>query len=125
MLPIILAIATSNHYCWMETPSGQTISLEHLCGAENEAADSSTARFESEVSDAIAVRGWDASEWDVVDLGQRYCELRGRGLSADEVASIQAQQIVSVYGGLDDEPLTVLSAVAASAPEYLCPQFGI
>lgn len=122
MLPLFLASTTL--FCYMETPSGQTINLEYLCRGESTPLDSASAQFETEVSSAIAARGWSADGWDVLDLGQRYCELRGSGLSADEVANIQARQIISIYGVLDDEPLTVLSSVAASAPKYLCPQFA-
>jgi hypothetical protein len=112
-------------YCYMETPTGQVVNLQHLCGATQDAIRvDARAQYESVVLSTIADQGWDGREWEVLALGDRYCDQRQAGLSPDEIAAAQADVLLDVRGYLDDEPVTVLAAVATYAPEYLCPEFN-
>jgi hypothetical protein len=45
-------------------------------------------------------------------------------MTRDEIAARQADITIENYGYLDDEPVTVLAAVATYAPQHLCPEFN-
>jgi hypothetical protein len=45
-------------------------------------------------------------------------------MTRDEITAEQVDITIGNYGALDDEPVTVMAAVATYAPEYLCPEFN-
>jgi hypothetical protein len=125
-LLLIAQIATGDHYCFMETPTGAVVSLAELCGVgqRQTTAGMATSQYEQRTLAAIEAQGWDGSTWQVVDLGEIYCEQLKLGLTRDEIAARQVDITIENYGYLDDEPVTVMAAVATYAPEYLCPEFN-
>jgi hypothetical protein len=125
-LLLIAQIATGDHYCFMETPTGTVVNLNAMCGVGRRpaAVAASASQYERQTLRAIAAQGWDGSTWEVVALGERYCEQLQAGMTRDEIAAWQAGVTIRNYGYLDDEPVTVLAAVATYAPQYLCPEFN-
>lgn len=125
-LLLIAQIATGDYYCFMETPSGDVINLSSMCGVgrRQSPAATATAQYERRTLAAIEAQGWDGSTWQVVALGERYCEQLRQGMTRDEIAAEQVRITINNYGALDDEPVTVLAAVATYAPVYLCPKFN-
>jgi len=123
-LLLIAQIATDNHYCYMETAQGQTVNLNALCGvARQQDAETARAQYERQTLRTIEEQGWDGTTWEVLALGDRYCQQLRDGMSRDEIAAEQVDITIENYGYLDDEPVTVLAAVATYAPQYLCPEF--
>jgi hypothetical protein len=125
-LLLIAQIATGDHYCYMETPTGAVVNLAEMCGVVRQQATvaTATAQYERQTLSAIEDQGWDGTTWQVVALGKRYCEQLRGGMTRDEIASEQVDITIGNYGYLDDEPVTVMAAVATYAPEYLCPEFN-
>ena len=124
-LLLIAQISTGDHYCFMETPTGAVINLDSMCGVgRRQPAGTSTAQYEQRTLRAIEAQGWDGSTWQVVALGERYCEQLRSGMTRDEITAEQVDITIGNYGALDDEPVTVMAAVATYAPEYLCPEFN-
>lgn len=123
-LLLIAQIATGDHYCYMETATGQVVNLNALCGVSpRQQLEDARAQYEQRTLRTINEQGWDGSSWEVVALGERYCQQLQAGMSRDEIAAEQVDITIENYGYLDDEPVTVLAAVATYAPQYLCPEF--
>ena len=123
-LLLIAQIATGDHYCFMETPTGQIVNLGAMCGVgRGPSTSTATSQYEQRTLRAIEDQGWDGSTWEVVALGERYCEQLQSGMTRDEIAAEQVDITIGNYGFLDDEPVTVMAAVATYAPQYLCPDF--
>ena len=124
-LLLIAQISTGDHYCFMETPTGAVVNLAAMCGVgrRQPTTGTATSRYEQRTLATIEAQGWDGSTWRVVALGERYCEQLRSGMTRDEIAARYAEITIENYGYLDDEPVTVLAAVATYAPEYLCPEF--
>ena len=125
-LLLIAQIATGDHYCYIETPTGAVVNLAEMCGVvrQQATATTATAQYERQTLSAIEDQGWDGTTWQVVALGERYCEQLRGGMTRDEIAAEQVDITIGNYGTLDDEPVTVMAAVATYAHEYLCPEFA-
>lgn len=124
-LLLLAQISTGDYYCFMETPTGQIVNLNAMCGVgRGQSTGTTTSQYEQRTLRAIEAQGWDGSTWEVVALGERYCEQLQAGMTRDEIAAEQVAITIGNYGYLDDEPVTVMAAVATYAPRYLCPEFA-
>ena len=123
-LLLLAQISTGDYYCFMETPTGQIVNLNAMCGVgRGQPTGTAASQYEQRTLRAIEAQGWDGSTWEVVALGKRYCEQLQAGMTRDEIAAEQVAITIGNYGYLDDEPVTVMAAVATYAPQYLCPEF--
>jgi hypothetical protein len=124
-LLLLAQISTGDYYCFMETPTGQIVNLNAMCGVgRGQPTGTAASQYERQTLRAIEAQGWDGSNWEVVALGERYCNQLRNGMTRDEIASEQVDITIGNYGFLDDEPVTVMAAVATYAPQYLCPELA-
>lgn len=123
-LLLIAQIATGDHYCFMETPTGAVVNLAALCGVGARSATATASQYEQRTLRTIKAQGWDGETWPVVALGERYCDQLRSGMTRDEITEEQVEITLGTHGYVDDEFVTVMAAVATYAPEYLCPEFN-
>jgi hypothetical protein len=127
-LLLIAQIATGDHYCFMETPTGAVVNLAALCGVSTAPSQPSTQGFEREVGQLVRVTvpglenrlGPDG--WGVEELGQDYCRRRRAGVSEDDYLNLSARLMRDSV--LPDELAAITVAITDVAPRYFCPEFA-
>lgn len=127
-LLLIAQIATGDHYCFMETPTGAVVNLAAMCGVGNAPTQPSSQGFLREMGQLVRVtvpgleNRLGPDDWKAEELGRDYCRRLRSGETEEDYLAQSAQLMRDSL--LPDELAAVTVAITDVAPQYFCPEFA-